>query len=372
VSNKPPYRADHVGSLLRPATLLEARRKHAAGEIDDDALRGVEDDSIRTVVSKQEEVGLRTATDGEFRRGTWHMDFFFALQGTAATEEAYSAEWHSGEGTTTSWHAGGLGVVDRLALRETIFGDAFRFLSGCVESATAKLTIPSPNVFGRIVERSISPDAYPDKGAFWDDVGNVYADEVARLGELGCEYLQIDDTSFAHITDANVQARMAESGTDPAREVEAYVSRFNRAVASAPDGMTITTHMCHGNFRSMWITQGSYEFVAEPLFNGLDVDGFFLEFDDERSGGFEPLRFVPNGKRVVLGLITTKRPELESADALKRRVEEASRFIDVDQLCISPQCGFASGEEGNLLTEEDQFAKLKLAVDTAHDIWGEL
>jgi 5-methyltetrahydropteroyltriglutamate--homocysteine methyltransferase len=241
-----------------------------------------------------------------------------------------------------------------------------------VDSATPKLTIPSPNVFGRIVGSAISPDAYPDESVFWDDVCAVYADEVARLGELGCRYLQIDDTSFAHITDTNIQERLAGSGRDPAREVESYVSHFNRAVADAPEGMTVTTHMCHGNYRSMWMSEGSYEFVADLLFNELEVDGFFLEFDDERSGGFEPLRFVPQGKRLVLGLITTKRPQLESPDVLKRRIQEASRFIDLDQVCLSPQCGFASGEEGNLLSEEDQFAKLKLAVDTAHDIWGEL
>lgn len=371
MTNTPPYRADHVGSLLRPPALLQARRRHAAGDIDDEALRAAEDEAIRTVVRQQEDVGLRAATDGEFRRGTWHMDFFFAIDGTRAIEEGQIQEWHSGEGTTT-WSPGGIAVVERLGLPQTIFGDAFRFLADCVDGATAKLTIPSPNVFARIVGPAISPDAYPDQDAFWDDLCAVYADEVARLGELGCTYLQIDDTSFAHITDPTIQQRLADIGRDPAREVESYIAYFNRAVAGRPDGMTITTHMCHGNLRSMWMSEGGYEFVAEPLFNELDVDGFFLEFDDERSGGFEPLRFVPAGKRLVLGLITTKRPQLESPDDLKRRVDEASRFIDLDQLCLSPQCGFASGEEGNLLTEEDQFAKLRLAVDTANDIWGAL
>jgi 5-methyltetrahydropteroyltriglutamate--homocysteine methyltransferase len=356
---------------LRPATLLEARRKRAAGEIDDATLRAAEDEAIRKAVRQQEEVGLKTATDGEFRRGTWHMDFFFALEGTVAIEEGQIQEWHSGEGTTT-WSPGGIAVAERLGLPETIFGDAFRFLSDCVDGATPKLTIPSPNVFARMLGGSISRDAYSDESAFWDDLCAIYADEVARLSDLGCTYLQIDDTSFAHITDVSIQERLAETGRDPAREVQAYISHFNRAVADRPDGMTVTTHMCHGNLRSMWMSEGSYEFVAEPLFNELDVDGFFLEFDDERSGGFEPLRFVPQGKRLVLGLITTKRPELESPDDLKRRVEEASRYIDLDQLCISPQCGFASGEDGNLLTKDEQFAKLKLAVDTAHDIWGEL
>ncbi len=368
---RPPFRADHVGSLLRPPRLLEARAAFARGELDADALQAVEDDAIREAIRKQAEVGLQSATDGEFRRASWHMDFIYALDGVTKTAGQLAVHFHRADGDI-DFTPSALHVDGRLGVSETIFGDAFRFVEDCVDGAVPKLTIPSPSmVHYRGGRAAIDPEVYPELDAFWADLTAAYAEEVRRLGELGCTYLQLDDTSLAYMNDPVQRAHVAEIGGDPQHQHEEYIRHINEAIAGRPDGMTVTTHMCRGNFRSAWAAEGDYEFVADALLNRLDVDGFFMEWDDERSGGFEPLRFLPKGdKRVVLGLVTTKSGALESKDDLKRRIEEAARYAPLDQLCLSPQCGFSSTVEGNDLTEEEQWAKLRLVVEVADEVWG--
>jgi 5-methyltetrahydropteroyltriglutamate--homocysteine methyltransferase len=366
----PPFRADHVGSLLRPAELLKARQDFADGSIDADALRGVEDEAIRDVVRKQEEVGLQAATDGEFRRASWHMDFIYELGGINRAQDNITVQFRNAEGTIEFTPAA-LHVEERVALREPIFADAFQFLQSCVTTATPKLTIPSPSmVHYRGGRAAIDESLYPDLDSFWADLTAAYREQVRRLGELGCTYLQFDDTSLAYLNDPHQREYVASIGGDPDRQHVEYIRHINEALDGRPDGMSVTTHMCRGNFRSSWAAEGSYDFVAEALFNELDVDGFFMEWDDERSGGFEPLRFLPKGKVVVLGLVTTKRGDLEQKDELKRRIEEASRYADVEQLCLSPQCGFSSTVEGNVLSYEEEVAKLRLIVETAAEVWG--
>ena len=366
----PPFRADHVGSLLRPPELLRAREEHAAGRMDDDELRAVEDDAVRAAVRMQEDVGLQAATDGEFRRASWHMDFIYQLGGITKVQDDLKVQFRNEQGTIEFTPAA-LRVQERVALREPIFADAFRFLAEQVTTAVPKLTIPSPSmVHYRGGRAAIDEAIYPDLDAFWEDLTTAYADEVRALGELGCTYLQFDDTSLAYLNDPRQRQHVAEIGGDAEHQHEAYIRHINEALADRPEGMAITTHMCRGNFRSSWVAEGGYDFVAEALFNGLEVDGFFLEYDDERSGGFEPLRFVPPGKMVVLGLVTTKRGDLERKDELKRRIEQASRYVPLEQLCLSPQCGFSSTVEGNALTHDQQVAKLRLIVETAREVWG--
>ena len=366
----PPYRADHVGSLLRPPALVQARQEHAAGRLDDEALRAAEDAAVRDVVAQQEQIGLQSATDGEFRRTTWHMDFIDSLGGITHTDEEILVEFHN-EAGTVEWRPAAMRVSGPVTLTEPIFADHFSFLQSCVSTATPKLTIPSPSmVHYRGGRASIDDAVYPDLDEFWDDVTSAYAQEVRALGELGCTYLQFDDTSLAYLNDPKQRAFAANMGSDAAHLHEDYIRHINDALADRPEGMSVTTHLCRGNFQSSWVAAGGYDFVAEALFNDLEVDGLFLEYDDERSGGFEPLRFVPKGKLVVLGLVTTKHGELETKDELKRRIEEASRYVDVDQLCLSPQCGFSSTVEGNALTADQQWAKLRLIVETAREVWG--
>jgi len=337
---QPPFRADHVGSLLRPPELLAARESFAAGTLSADELRAIEERAIADAVRMQERVGLRSATDGEFRRGSWHMDFIYRL-------------------------------VERVRLDETIFGDAFAALAGMVTTATPKLTIPSPSmVHYRGGRAAIDPGVYPDLELFWADLAAAYRDEVARLAGLGCTYLQLDDTSLAYLNDPSQRRELAGRGDDAEHLHLRYIRTINAALEDRPAGMTITTHLCRGNFRSSWVAEGSYDFVAEALFGQLAVDAFFLEFDDERSGGFEPLRFVPPGKLVVLGLVTTKRGELESGDDLVRRIDAASRVVPLEQLCLSPQCGFSSTVDGNSLSYDQQVAKLALIVEIAERVWG--
>jgi len=370
--SKPPFRADHVGSLLRPPELLKARDDHAAGQIDDDELRGIEDAAIREAVRMQGEVGLQSATDGEFRRNSWHMDFIYQLGGvTQSVGEVLHVQFRSDEGEY-DYAPPAMKVAERVALRDTIFGDAFTFLRDTVgDGQTAKLTIPSPSmVHYRGGNSSIDRDVYPDLDEFWTDLTAAYNDELRRLYDLGCRYLQLDDTSLAYVNDPAQREHIVAIGGDPDHLHEQYIENINRALADRPGDLAVTTHMCRGNNQSMWAAEGGYDFVAEALFNNLEVDGFFLEFDDARSGTFEPLRFVPKGKQVVLGLVTTKKPELEDKDMLKRRIEEASQFVDADQLCLSPQCGFSSTVEGNKLTHDDQWAKLRLVVETAQEVWG--
>jgi 5-methyltetrahydropteroyltriglutamate--homocysteine methyltransferase len=369
---RPPFRADHVGSLLRPPALLDAREARAAGRIDDAQLRAAEDDAIRDVVRMQRDVGLKSATDGEFRRASWHMDFIYALDGVTKAPGDLKVRFHNAEGDIEFTPAA-MQIDGRLGVSETIFGDAFAFLKDVVGDSgpTPKLTIPSPSmVHYRGGRAAIDEAVYPDLDDFWADLTAAYAEEVRRLGEAGCTYLQFDDTSLAYLNDPEQRKHVAEIGGDAEHQHETYIRHINEALAGRPEGMAVTTHMCRGNFRSSWVAEGGYDFVAEALFNELEVDGFFMEWDDARSGGFEPLRFVPKGKVVVLGLVTTKKGALEDADELKRRIEEASQYVDLDQLCLSPQCGFSSTVEGNALSYDEEVAKLRRVVEVADEVWG--
>jgi 5-methyltetrahydropteroyltriglutamate--homocysteine methyltransferase len=367
----PPFRADHVGSLLRPEMLLRARDEFAAGQISAEQLRAIEDDAIRDVVRMQRDVGLQSATDGEFRRASWHMDFIYQLGGIEKVAGDITVHFRNADGEV-DFKPAAIAVTDRVRLERTIFAEDFKFLQGIVgDGVTPKLTIPSPNmVHYRGGRAALDPSVYPDVDQFWADLASAYADQVRAIAELGCTYLQFDDTSLAYLNDPAQREAMQKRGEDSAHLHETYVRNINNALAGRPAGLAITTHLCRGNFRSSWAAEGGYDFVAEALFGGLDVDGFFLEYDDARSGGFEPLRFVAPGKMVVLGLVTTKRGQLESKDELKRRIDEASRYVPIEQLCLSPQCGFSSTVEGNVVTYSDQVAKLELIVETAAEVWG--
>jgi 5-methyltetrahydropteroyltriglutamate--homocysteine methyltransferase len=366
----PPFRADHVGSLLRPRHVLQARGDLAAGKIDAAELRSIEDDAIREAVKLQEDVGLQSATDGEFRRASWHMDFIYQLDGVTKEAGEIAVKFYNEDGEIEFTPAA-LHIDGELGVSKTIFGDDFRFLQKTVSKAVPKLTIPSPSmVHYRGGKAAIDPNVYPDLDSFWAGLTSAYAEEVRRLGELGCTYLQFDDTSLAYMNDPHQREYIASIGGDAERQHVEYIHHINESLANRPEGMSITTHMCRGNFRSSWAASGSYDFVAEALFNELEVDGFFMEWDDERSGGFEPLRLVPKGKQVVLGLVTTKHGDLEDEDTLKRRIEEASRYVDLDQLCLSPQCGFSSTFEGNDLSVDQEIAKLRLIVEVAEEVWS--
>jgi 5-methyltetrahydropteroyltriglutamate--homocysteine methyltransferase len=368
----PPFRADHVGSLLRPARLLQAREDRAAGRISAEELRAVEDDAIRDVVRMQQDVGLQSATDGEFRRTTWHMDFIYQIGGIHKADDNLKVHFRNERGEF-DFTTAALKIDDKVRIDRTIFGEDFKALEALTDGTglTAKLTIPSPSmVHYRGGPAAIDPNVYADVEEFWTDLSAAYADEVKRLYDLGCRYLQFDDTSLAYLNDPEQRREMTERGDDAEHLHLRYIRQINQALAGKPADMTVTTHMCRGNYRSSWVASGGYDFVAEALFNELAVDGFFMEWDDERSGGFEPLRFVPEGKLVVLGLVTTKRGDLESKDDLKRRLDEASKFVPLDQLCLSPQCGFSSTVEGNVLTYDDEVAKLGRIVETAREVWG--
>ncbi len=365
-----PFRADHVGSLLRPPALLAAREQHAAGTLDAAGLRAAEDAAIRDVVAMQEEVGLQSATDGEYRRTSWHMDFIYRLGGISRTDQQIQVKMRNaaGEGAFTS---AGMEIDGPVTLEEPIFAEDFAFLTSQVGTAVPKLTIPSPSmVYARGGSAVIDRTVYPDLEQFWTDLSAAYADEITALHGLGCRYLQLDDTALAYLNDPAHRADLAAKGDDPETQHLRYIRQINAAIADRPADMRVTTHMCRGNYRSSWAAEGGYDDVAEALFGELAVDGFFCEFDDERSGGFAPLRFVPPGKQVVLGLVTTKTGKLEDADALKRRIDEAAKYVPLDQLCLSPQCGFSSTVEGNDLTADEQRAKLALIVQVAQDVWG--
>jgi len=366
---RPPFRADHVGSLLRPKSLLTAREDHARGVITADELRRLEDDAIRDAVKMQEDIGLQSVTDGEMRRGSWHMDFLYQIGGVTKAQDSSEIKFNNAAGGTQFTPAA-LRVTGKLRLTHTIFGEDFLFLKS-VAKATPKLTIPAPSLINyRGGRAAIDANVYPDINEFWHDVGEVFADEVQALGDLGCTYLQIDDTSLAYLNDPKQREYITQMGGAGDRQHLTYIESFNAAVARKPADMVMCTHMCRGNFRSSWVASGGYDYVAEALFTQLNVNGFFLEYDDERSGGFAPLRFVPKDKYVVLGLVTSKRGELESKDDIKRRLDEASKFIPLEQLCLSPQCGFSSTVDGNSLTVEQQIAKLRLVVETAREVWS--
>ena len=372
-SARPPFRADHVGSLLRPQEVLRARAEFAAGTISAEQLTVIEDAAIENIISKQGEVGLKTATDGELRRESWHMDFIYQLGGiTKVADDTIQVAFHNKDKNLV-FAAPSAHVTAPVTLQSTIFADAFTFVKEHAASTqTPKLTIPSPSmVHYRGGRDAIDATVYPDLAQFWDDLARAYADEVQRLYDLGCRYLQLDDTSMAYVNDPKQREHIAAIGGDPNHQHETYIATMNKALANRPADMAVTVHTCRGNNQSMWAAEGSYDFVADSLFNGLNVDGFFCEWDDERSGGFEPLRYLPKGKRVVLGVMTTKKGELESKDYLKRRVEEAAKYTDIDQLCISGQCGFSSTKEGNDLTQEQQWAKLSRLVETAGEIWAD-
>ncbi|MGZ4292729.1 MAG: 5-methyltetrahydropteroyltriglutamate--homocysteine S-methyltransferase [Solirubrobacteraceae bacterium] len=367
----PPFRADHVGSLLRPRRLLDAREDLAKGSITAQELRTIEDEEITKLVQMQRDVGLRSATDGELRRGSWHMDFIYQLGGIEKVQGDIEVHFRNADGTV-DFKPAAIAVTGKVGLDHTIFEEDFRFLQGATgDGVTPKLTIPSPNmVHYRSGRAALDPNVYPDIEPFWSDLQAAYAQQIAAIAALGCRYLQLDDTSLAYLNDPSQREYLTARGEDTPHLLDTYVRNINNALAGRSEGLIITTHLCRGNFRSSWAAEGSYEYVAETLFGQLDVDGFFLEYDDERSGGFEPLRFVPPGKLVVLGLVTSKRPELEDKDDLRRRIEEASRYVPMEQLCLSPQCGFSSTLEGNALSYDDQKAKLALVVETAAEVWG--
>ena len=369
IKSKPPFRADHVGSLLRPPELLQARDRFKSGEMSATQLRAIEDASILSAVRMQEEAGLEGITDGEFRRGSWHMDFLYQLGGATKVQDNLKVQFHNENGDIEFTPAA-LRVTGRLTLSKCIFGEDFSYLKS-IARGTPKLTIPSPSMIHyRGGRAAIDAAVYPDMQQFWRDLSKAYADEVEQIGKLGCTYLQLDDTSLAYLNDPAQRAHMKQIGGDADNQHLVYIDLINGALERKPPGMTVCTHLCRGNFRSSWVAAGGYDHVAEALFGRLNVDGFFLEYDDERSGGFEPLRFVPKGKMVVLGLVTSKRGAIESKDSLKRRIDEAAKFVPLDQLCLSPQCGFSSTVEGNALTVDQQAAKLRLIVETAREVWG--
>ena len=366
---KPPFRADMVGSLLRPARIKEAREKFEAGTIDAQELRRIEDLEIEKAVHKQKQIGLQLATDGEFRRSWWHFDFLKNLGGC----EIYKTEGIAFKGIVTRGE--NIRVTGKLAFpADHPMLAHFKALKKYADIAhiVPKMTIPSPSVLHyRGSRAAISMEHYPDLDAFFVDLAKVYRQAVKAFYDAGCRYLQFDDTIWAYLCSEDQREKMKARGDDADELQEIYARVINYAIAERPADMTITTHVCRGNFRSTWVASGGYEPVAETLLSKVNYDGYFLEYDSERAGGFEPLRFLPKGdKIVVLGLITSKSGALESKEMLRARIAEAATFADVNQLALSPQCGFASTEEGNVLTEDEQWAKLKLAVDVAKDVWG--
>ena len=368
MSHTAPFRADEVGSLLRPTELKQARAARAAGSISSKQLQAVEDQCIRDAVRKQEAIGLQAVTDGEFRRAWWHFDFLAGLEGVELVQGEKSIQFH---GVQTK--AESIAVTGKVDFSEHPMLAHFRFLKE-VARVTPKMTIPSPSVLHfRGGRAAISKTVYPDLDAFYHDTAEAYRKAVSAFYEAGCRYLQFDDTVWAYLCSEKERAAARARGDDPDPLPEIYAGMINHALAEKPADMTITTHVCRGNFRSSWIAEGGYEPVAETLLAGTNYNGYFLEYDTERAGGFEPLRYLPKGdKRVVLGLITSKFGELEDKDSVKRRIEEASQYASINQFCLSPQCGFASTEEGNILSEEHQWRKLAFIVETANEVWGEL
>jgi 5-methyltetrahydropteroyltriglutamate--homocysteine methyltransferase len=365
-NDKKPFRADHVGSLLRPKAIHEARTKRAKGEISAEQLKEIEDREIERVIRKQEEVGLKAITDGEFRRSWWHLDFLWGLDGAEKhvmdTGVKFAAVNTRNEGVAVT---GKLGLSGPHAMVEH-----FKFVAAHTKQ-TPKITIPSPSaIYGRPVATPIDRQAYPDMDVFWADLGNAYRKAVRSFADAGCRYLQLDEVFIAMLCDPKYRDQMKARGDDPEKLGPLYGDLINAAMSDIPSDMTITMHLCRGNYKSTFMGSGGYDAEAEVLFDRIKVHGYFMEYDTDRAGGFEPLRMVPKDRRVVLGLITTKTGELENKDVIKRRIDEASKYISLDQLCLSPQCGFASTEEGNTLTEEQQWAKLRLIVEIADEVWG--
>jgi 5-methyltetrahydropteroyltriglutamate--homocysteine methyltransferase len=361
---KPPFRADHVGSLLRPPELKAAR----AARLPRKQLKEVEDRAIRQAVALQEAAGLQSITDGELRRAFWHVDFLTGFEGIVATQGQYALKFH-GEGGAESETKSMMVVNGKVRRSRPVMVDHFSFLKKATNK-TAKLCIPAPTYLHmRGGRRVVNASVYPDVEEFWSDITRAYREEIADLAKAGLEYLQIDDVSFACLCDEGIRAQVKRDGEDPARLPARYAKIISGLISQKPKSMSVTMHTCRGNHASMWMAEGGYDAVAEAVFQ-TEVDGFFLEYDTARAGGFEPLRFVPKGKKVVLGLVSTKTPVLESKDALRRRVEQAAKYIPLENLCLSPQCGFASSEVGNKLTEDDQKRKLALVAETAAEIWS--
>lgn len=362
---KPPFRADHVGSILRTAPVKEARVKREKGEISAAQLKEVEDREIIAIIKKQEEIGLQFATDGEFRRSWWHMDFLGGIDGVEVIEADQGIQF---AGVQTKAKAPR--VVGKLSSKRHPHIDHFRFLNA-VTTKTAKQSIPSPSMLHyRGGRKMINMGVYPDMNDFYHDLGQAYKQAITGFYDAGCRYIQIDDCSFAYLCDPKQREMLAARGDDPTKQGDIYVGMINAALAGRKDDLVATMHVCRGNFRSTFISSGGYEPIADLMFNKLNIDGYFLEWDNERSGGFEPLRFLPKGKTVILGLITSKTGELEKRDDILRRIDEASKYAPLDQLCLSPQCGFASTEEGNTLADEQQWAKLRLVIDISKEVWG--
>ena len=363
---RPPFRADHVGSFLRPAPLKEARAKHEKGTIGAAALKEVEDREIEKVVRKQEEAGLALATDGEFRRSWWHFDFFGLLDGVEIYELDHGIQF---QGVQTKPKS--IRVSGRIGFSDHPMLEHFRFLKAHTR-VMPKMTIPSPSVMHfRLEPGAVAKSAYPDRDAIFDDLGAAYQKAVRAFYDAGCRYLQFDDTAWAYLCSQQELKKAKDRGLDVDHLQGTYTRTINRALAAKPADMTITTHVCRGNFRSTWISSGGYEPVAENLLGRCNYDGYFLEYDSERAGGFEPLRYLPKGdKIVVLGLVTSKSGALEKKDDVKRRIEEAAKFAPLEQFCLSTQCGFASTEEGNILADDEQWAKLRMIVALADEVWG--
>ena len=362
---KPPFRADHVGSLLRPPQLKTARAEFADGKIDANTLKSIEDECIRTVVARQEAVGLQAVTDGEFRRAWWHFDFLAGLSGVELVETSEGIQFHGVQTKSQN-----IAVTGKVGFDGHFMLDHFRYLHS-VAGVTAKMTIPSPTVLHfRGGRASISKQVYPGLDEFFADTAEAYRQAVHGFYAAGCRYLQFDETSWAYLCSEKERQASRERGDDPESLPRVYADMINHALQDKPEDMAVTTHICRGNFRSSWIAEGGYDPVAEILLGEIGYDGYFLEYDTERAGGFEPLRFLPRGdKRIVLGLVTSKSGDLEEKNAILRRIEEAARFADQNQFCLSPQCGFASTEEGNLLTEDQQWEKLQMIVEIAREVW---
>jgi len=359
---KPPFRADQVGSLLRPADLVEARAKFRRNEISPDELKAVEDKCIRDAVRRQESIGLESITDGEFRRDWWHLDFMTQLDGVTAVANPGPKFGATGEQPPIP------SVTGKVACSRPVMVGDFSYLKENTRQ-TAKFTIPSPAMLHLRGGRSaISRQTYPDLAEFWADTSAAWRKAIRHLADAGCRYLQIDDVSFSYLCDPKIQDTCRSNGDDPARLPRTYAEAVSNALKDRPAGMAVTMHTCRGNFKSSWVASGGYEPVAEAMFSA-DVDAFFMEFDSDRAGGFEPLRHLPKGKKVVLGLVTSKSPVLEDKDFIKRRIEEAGRYVPLENLCLSPQCGFSSTHHGNSLTEEEQWRKLELVVEVAREVW---
>jgi 5-methyltetrahydropteroyltriglutamate--homocysteine methyltransferase len=370
-SGRPPFRADHVGSLLRPPSLKRLRDDVAAGRASAADLRAAEDAAVRDVVALQESAGLQGITDGELRRRSWHMDFLTRLGGVTSEGRAIPVTFH-GKAGDVDFTRPDLAITARVSRPRPIFVEPFTFLASVV-SRTPKLTMPSPcMLYSQVGRANIDRAVYPDLDAFVEDTAAAYRAEIADLHAAGCRYLQLDDVSLAYLCDETMRQHGRATGEDPDAQLRLSVALVRATLRDKPRDLTVCTHLCRGNFRSSWRAQGGYERIAETIFTELPYDGFFLEFDDARSGDFAPLRFVPPGVRVVLGLVTSKVGALESKDALTRRLEEAAKYVPLEQMCLSPQCGFSSTLEGNVLTVEQQRAKLALCVEVARDVWGSL